>query len=304
MTDDYNARQPYSPLTQLAFLLLLAGGGIVFGSIITLVIASAILHVPMLNLADELLKPENVQVSRLLQIAATFFYMATPAIIFSFIVSRKPFAALDFGKRINSTQIMWVVAIAVIALILGGALGELNSMIPIPDTWAAKFKAMEDEYNKQVLALSSMHTVADYIISLLLIALLPAIFEEMFFRGAMQQVFIKLFGNALSGILLTSIIFSAIHLSYYGFLPRLFLGMMLGYVFYYSKNLWLNILAHFLNNAIALTQMYILSRQGKLNEESMNDTFPLYYGLIAAVAFVWVFIQFRKKSEEVLSEAV
>lgn len=304
MTDDYNARQPYSPLTQLAFLLLLAGGGIVFGSIITLVIASAILHVPMLNLADELLKPENVQVSRLLQIAATFFYMATPAIIFSFIVSRRPFAALDFGKRINSTQIMWVVAIAVIALILGGALGELNSMIPIPDTWAAKFKAMEDEYNKQVLALSSMHTVADYIISLLLIALLPAIFEEMFFRGAMQQVFIKLFGNALSGILLTSIIFSAIHLSYYGFLPRLFLGMMLGYVFYYSKNLWLNILAHFLNNAIALTQMYILSRQGKLNEESMNDTFPLYYGLIAAVAFVWVFIQFRKKSEEVLSEAV
>ena len=304
MTDDYNARQPYSPLTQLAFLLLLAGGGIVFGSIITLVIASALLHVPMLNLADELLKPENVQVSRLLQIAATFFYMATPAIIFSFIVSRKPFAALDFGKRINSTQIMWVVAIAVIALILGGALGELNSMIPIPDTWAAKFKAMEDEYNKQVLALSSMHTVADYIISLLLIALLPAIFEEMFFRGAMQQVFIKLFGNALSGILLTSIIFSAIHLSYYGFLPRLFLGMMLGYVFYYSKNLWLNILAHFLNNAIALTQMYILSRQGKLNEESMNDTFPLYYGLIAAVAFVWVFIQFRKKSEEVLSEAV
>lgn len=296
--DDNNTRQTFNPLTQIAFLLLLAGGGIVFGTIITLVIAAASLHVPMLNIADELLKPENVQISRWLQFTATFFYMAVPAIIFSFIISKKTFAALSFGKKVSGSQLMWVAAIVFTALLISGALGELNSMIPLPGAWAEKFKAMEDEYNKQVLALSSMKTFTDYIISLVLIALLPAMFEEMFFRGAMQQVLIKLFGSALAGILITSIIFSAIHLSFYGFLPRLFLGMMLGYIFYYSKNLWLNILAHFLNNAAALTQMYLLSKEGKLNEETMNDTFPIYYGLIAAAAFVLAFKMFRKKSEQ------
>jgi membrane protease YdiL (CAAX protease family) len=107
--------------------------------------------------------------------------------------------------------------------------------------------------------------------------------------------------NAFAGIFITSIIFSAIHFSYYGFLPRLFLGLMLGYIFYFSKNIWLNITAHFLNNAYPLTAMYALSRQGRSSEDVLQETYPLYYGVIGAVILIFLFMAFKKESQRVLS---
>lgn len=297
----YNNRQTYNPISQLAFLLLFAGIGIVVGTIATFGIALATIDAPLKNLATEILKPENVDVSRVMQAVATFFYMALPAFVFAKIISDKPLNELGFTKSLKTQQLVLVVFIAFAALFVSGALGELNNMIPLSTSLEAKFKAMEDNYNQGVLSLSLMKTFNDYIISLILIALLPAIFEEMFFRGALQQIFIKLFSNPFIGILVTSLFFSAIHLSFYGFLPRLFLGMMLGYIFYYSKNLWFSVLGHFLNNAVALTQMYLLSKEGKLNDETMNDTFPLYYGAIAIAILAALFIRFRKESTENIS---
>ena len=294
--------QTHNPLTQLALLLLLAGAGIVFGSIAVIAITSYTLHVPLTGIADALLKPENIQLSRIVQAGATFLYMALPAIIFGRIISRKPFAALGFNDKINLRQIALVAAIVFVSLLLSSVLGDINKMIPIPADWAKKFQQMEDAYNDQVLLLTAMKTPADYMVSLLLIALLPAIFEEMFFRGAVQQVLIKLFSNPFIGILITSIFFSAIHLSFYGFAPRMFLGMMLGYLFYFSKNLWLNITAHFLNNTVALTQMYLLSRQGKLTADAMDDSVPYYYGIAAAIGLYVFFVRFKKESEKQLAD--
>ncbi len=175
-------------------------------------------------------------------------------------------------------------------------------MIPLSKSLEQHFKSLEDQYNKEVFAIANMKTVQDYIISLIIIALLPAMFEEMLFRGALQPVMINITKNALAGILITSILFSALHASFYGFLPRLVLGLILGYIFYFSKNLWLSIVFHFLNNALGITQMYALSKKGLLTANAMNDdTFLLYYGLIAAVALYVAFKVFKKESEVVIS---
>ena len=128
-----------------------------------------------------------------------------------------------------------------------------------------------------------MKTTLDYVLSLVIIALLPAVFEEMLFRGSLQPVFISVTRNAFAGILITSILFSAIHLSYYGFLPRLALGLIIGYISYFSKNLWLSVITHFLYNGFGVTQIYALSKAGKLNAESMDTTLPMY-GLIGLAA--------------------
>jgi uncharacterized protein len=129
---------------------------------------------------------------------------------------------------------------------------------------------------------------------------MPAIFEEMLFRGSLQQIMIALTRNAFIGILITSILFSASHVSYYGFLPRLFLGIMLGYLFYFSKNIWLSIIAHFLNNAYSLAVMFALSRTGKLNMEPLDETYPLYYGIIGAAVIILLFIAFDRESKKLL----
>jgi uncharacterized protein len=299
---DLTERPRFSPWAQFAILLCLVGVGLLVGSFISIAIIISNLHVPMAQLKDALLNSTNANLSRTIQFISTFFAMALPAIIFARIVNRKPFSYIGFNSAISGKQVFILVGIVLIGLILSAALSELNAMIPLSKSLAQSFKAMEDEYDKQVFAIANMKTVQDYIMSLIIIALLPAIFEEMLFRGCLQPVMINITKNVFAGILLTGILFSALHGSFYGFLPRLALGLILGYIFYFSKNLWLSIIFHFFNNALGITQMYALSRKGLLTQNAMNDdTLPLYYGLIALVALYFAFRFFKKESEVVVS---
>ena len=299
---DLTERPRFSAWAQFAILLCLVGVGLIVGSVVCIPIIISNLHVPMAQLKDALLKTDNANLSRIIQFVSTFFAMALPAIIFARIVNRKPFSYVGFNSAISGKQVFILIGIVLIGLILSAALSELNAMIPLSKSLAQSFKAMEDEYDKEVFAIANMKTVQDYIISLIIIALLPAIFEEMLFRGCLQPVMINITKNALAGILITGILFSALHGSFYGFLPRFALGLILGYIFYFSKNLWLSIIFHFFNNALGITQMYALSKKGLLTQNAMNDdTLPLYYGLIALVALYFAFKIFKKESEVVIS---
>ncbi|MGI8952026.1 MAG: CPBP family intramembrane glutamic endopeptidase [Chitinophagaceae bacterium] len=291
-------QQKIAPLSQFLILIGLCGFGIVLGGVVLLLLAKWILGISALGLEAALNKPENVQFARIAQSLGAFCMLAVPVFLFAIIIRQKPLQYLGFSSVFNIKQIIIVALIALAALAASDAFAALNEWIPLPKNVAAYFKNLEDQYNKDVMTITHMTTAVDYLISLIVIALLPAMFEEMFFRGALQQVMIGFTKNVFIGILITSIFFSAIHLSYYGFLPRLFLGIVLGYIFYYGKNIWLNILMHFFNNAIALTQMYLLSRQGKLNNDSLNDTFPFYFGIIGLIAVIALLIIFKNISEK------
>lgn len=300
---DYNTgRTVYSPWAQLAILLLLTGFGFLLGGIVSILIALSSLHVSFTEMRDAILNSTNANFLRIVQVVSTFFAMAVPAVIFARIVSNKPFRFLGYNHAISSKQILMVVVIAFFALIISGSLSMVNEMIPLSKSAEKYFKSLEDEYSKQVYAIANMKTVQDYLMSLLIIALLPAMFEEMLFRGSLQPIIINICRNAFAGILITSILFSALHGSYYGFLPRLALGIILGYIYYYSKNIWLNMLMHFLNNAVGVTQLYLISRKGSLTAQSMgDDTVPLLYGIIALIILFGVFRYFKKESNLVLS---
>jgi membrane protease YdiL (CAAX protease family) len=77
------------------------------------------------------------------------------------------------------------------------------------------------------------------------------------------------------------------------------LGLVLGYVFYYSKNLWLSILMHFINNAFVITALYIAQQRGRKIEDAMEESMPVWFGVIALAAIVWLMMSFRKASDEV-----
>jgi uncharacterized protein len=126
----------------------------------------------------------------------------------------------------------------------------------------------------------------------------PAMFEELFFRGGVQNLLQRSTNKPWLSIIVSSVIFSAIHLSFYGFLPRFALGMVLGMFFYYSGSLWLPILGHFFQNAMVVTQLYIYQKQGKSVEDAMNETFPLWWGLIGIAALFFLFSFFRKNAEQ------
>lgn len=155
-----------------------------------------------------------------------------------------------------------------------------------------------------MLNMAYMKNAGDFILTILVMALAPAIFEEVLFRGAFQQVFIQWTKNAWIGIIITSILFSAIHFSYFGFLPRIALGITLGLIFYYTNNLWLSILQHFLNNAFIVAQLYIVQLQGKSVEKAMDETMPLWWGLVGLALLILLFKQLYKEKPVMASPII
>ena len=100
-------------------------------------------------------------------------------------------------------------------------------------------------------------TIWGLLANLVVIALIPAIGEELTFRGVLQQFLTKRCKNAHVAVWLSAFIFSFIHFQFYGFLPRMFLGLLLGYMFYYSGSLWTSILMHFVNNGVAVVVAFL-----------------------------------------------
>ncbi|MBK7853873.1 MAG: CPBP family intramembrane metalloprotease [Bacteroidetes bacterium] len=95
-------------------------------------------------------------------------------------------------------------------------------------------------------------TPMQFSINILMIAVLPAIGEEFLFRGIFQKLFAQITKHKLLAVIITGALFSAIHLQFYGFIPRFLLGVYFGLLLVWSKSIWLPVLAHFVNNFLSL----------------------------------------------------
>lgn len=282
-------------------LLILAGlwiAGFVAGAALSIPIWIIMTGKSALHMPGELLKPENVNAVRMIQMVSTGVTFFLPAYLTALIINRRPAKLLGFSMRFNYRQFFLALGIMFVAAVVAAALASLNEAIPIPQSAADYFKKLEENYSAQVEVITNIRIFNDYAISIVMIALLPALFEETFFRGGMQNLLTRYSNKPWMAILLTSFIFSAIHLSYYGFLARLCLGVVLGLIYYYSRSLWLSVAAHFFNNAIAVTQMYVLIRQGKPVREAMNETYPIWWGIIGAIVLYALFVLFKKYSAQ------
>ncbi len=157
---------------------------------------------------------------------------------------------------------------------------------------------MEDEYAKEVLSMAQMKTFGDYIYALVILAFLPALFEEIVFPGRLATgIYSGCFANHFAGHIGYEHFFQCSPFFFLWFFTRLFFGLLLGYIFYYRKNIWLNITAHFLNNAVVVTGLYMLSRSGKLTEKSLQDeNYPVYVGVLAIVAVFALFVFYKRES--------
>jgi uncharacterized protein len=279
----------YSYLKQLAFLLGFVGVGFFLAAVLQLIVGLSLINTQLPSdkwgdaIIAALAKPENKNVLRCLQLGSVFFMFLLPAIVTAIIISKKSVAYLGFNGKVSIHQIFTVVALSFFALLLSGVLGEVNQIIPIPKSWATHFKAMEDNYNTSVMAMAQMKNFSEYLFVLVVIALAPALFEEVLFRAGLQQIITNWTKRPLLAIIITSVVFSAVHFSYYGFLPRATLGVVLGLIFYYSKNIWLSILLHLLNNGISITMLYFYSKNGKPSTEVLDAKVSALYGTIAAI---------------------
>jgi len=248
--------------------------------------------------ATALSKPENAGMIRLIQAISVIFSMFLPALLSASFLSWKPLDLMGFKSRVQLNQVALVLLIGFLAIFAAGALGWLNNAIPISPGLKATFDKLENSYVDQVMIMLDFKSPGGYILSLLLMAFLPALCEEAIFRGALQNYFTRATKMPWLSIILVSILFSIVHFSFYGFIPRMFLGIVLGLIFHITQNLWLSILAHFFNNALAVTSAYVLMKQGKSMKDAVNDDMSTaWWGLIFIPVIYILFRSLQKNSQ-------
>jgi len=143
---------------------------------------------------------------------------------------------------------------------------------------------METEAEKLTESFLVTHTNFDLIINLSMIALLPAVGEELLFRGVLQNLIQQATKNQHWAVIITGFIFSAIHMQFFGFLPRFMLGVFLGYLLVWTGSIWAPILAHFINNGSAVLLSYYEQKNAiNINEEKIGIREGEFWMVIASV---------------------
>ena len=184
----------------------------------------------------------------------------------------RPFRWLRLDVK-SAWHVVGLAALVMVCAIPGiNLLADLNNRIVLPECLSSLeqfFRQMEEEAALLTERFMQADNVWVMMINMGLMAVLPALAEEMSFRGVLQQL---LGGRTHVAIWLTAVIFSAIHMQFYGFIPRMLMGALFGYVFVWTGSLWVPIVMHFVNNGMAVLVYYILSNKGVSMDTNYADT--------------------------------
>lgn len=202
--------------------------------------------------------------------------------------------------------------ILLLAIMLSGLpfvnyLTELNMKMTIPfEKLEELLRSLEEQTENMMMKLIETDNIGGLMLNLLMIAIIPSIGEELLFRGLMQRHLAESFRNVHIAIIVTAIIFSLVHFQPYSFLPRFFLGIVLGYIFVMGKSIWYPIIAHFVNNAVGVIFYYMLFQQkttDSLEEIGTSESLPIMaiLSLIAVVAFMVLLVMRVKQLRPVQS---
>ncbi|MBO7082945.1 MAG: CPBP family intramembrane metalloprotease [Bacteroidales bacterium] len=225
----------------------------------------------------------NIDLLKLGQgISSALMFIAPPLILYAF-TRKQPMREIGFRKPNSAWMLLIGVALMFVSLPLTNLFGDWNEKMNFGSAFEsleALLKQMEDAASELTDRMLQVDTIWGLLVNLLVIALIPAIGEELTFRGMLQQALHRGCKNAHVAVFLSAFIFSFIHFQFYGFLPRMFLGLILGYLFYYSGSLWTSILMHFVNNGAAVVVAY-------LEHKGLTDVDYEHFG---ATSNVWLLL--------------
>lgn len=299
-------RPPFQSLLRITLNIVL--GFIIVGPIVGLALASSIYQGDLLNdIQNVNIGPGFIEAMFLMQGIVTFVGLILFPIIHITQLEHKSLRPF-FPTQSNTLLMLVVVAAIGFAFPISiSPLAEWNINLKFPE-FMKEFEdwAMQEEERLAKLtdALTDFKSIGDLMIGILVIALLPAIGEELVFRGMLQRELWRSTQNVHLAIWVSSAIFSAIHMQFYGFIPRLLLGALFGYLYYWSGNLLIPMFSHFFNNAFAVVMVYMNHlKLIDINIENGEAAPPIYVitGLVATVGllyFTWKYYRDLPESTE------
>ena len=229
--------------TRLLVLLSMMGLGLIVGTI-----------------ALSMVKNQGMM---LMLTAQDLFVFILPAVAVMAILYRRPFHAMALDRPPTWKALLVVVAFYIVSIPAMNWLVTANEAMSLPASLSGLehwMRTMEDsaaETTKQIL---DIHTVGGLIACILVVGVMAGLSEEMLFRGAMQRIMMDSRLGRYAVVWIVAIIFSAFHMQFYGFFPRMVLGLWLGYLLLWTGSLWVPIIAHTLNNSTVVVFSFLSNR--------------------------------------------
>ncbi len=237
------------------------------------------------------LPAKNVDVMRYFQVVQSVGMFLIPPFIIAALISKNSWKYLMINKKPLLTSVLFVVLSIIIAVPLIDFLARINAGMDLPEFLSGVeegMKELEESAKNITERFLSDLSLPGFILNIIIIGVLPAIGEELVFRGIFQRLFTDWTRNAHIGILLSAFFFSAIHFQFYGFLPRFFLGVYFGYLLFWSRSLWIPVIAHFINNFAAIVYYFYYHKQEIPEdiEETGQSTDSAYLLITSVVIFI------------------
>lgn len=279
-----------SPAAQLLIFLGLFGFGIV--------LLGLFLNLDLRPSVNFTLKDTgNPNIQRIAFIVNTALGFLLPGFVFAKLFDTPPMEKIGF-RSTRLENILLAIALIAVSLPMINTISIWNKGLHLP----ASMKTMEDSlqnmsklYEEQISKVIEMPHIGILFINIIVMALLPGIAEELFFRGCMQQIFQQWFRNIWAAVIVTAVIFSLFHFDFYGFFPRVILGIVLGLVFAKTGSLYPGILAHLFNNGMALVFTYAGQHSNmKKNYATQDLDIPAWTAIISLVLVIYLVTRIKR----------
>lgn len=277
-------------------LIALAVGGMMIGGMLSIPVVMVMSGKSITSVTDIMNNPAYFREMQVMQGISAIMGFLVPTIFSASLMSSKPLELTGFKGRATGRQILITVLIIACGLALSSSLGYLSYQISFPKDWVALFQKLENDYAKMAANLIRLNNGFELLVSIIVLALLPAVCEEALFRGGLQNYLYRGTKKFWFSVIIVSLLFSIVHFSFYGFLSRFALGIILGLLYQYSGKLWLPIIAHFVNNATAVLVMYFQKADGKNIADILNEKDGSYIGFLTIPLIIFLFIKFRQIS--------
>ena len=296
------------PITQIILLILIA-----FFSFFVFMIVGSVLAIPIFGLDvfkdmfNGNMQSTNGSFLKFLQILQGIGFFIVPALLTAMLISDRPMRYLSFDKKLNVKSVLLTIVLIYAIVPLINLTGMWNAHLKLPEFLSGVenwMMAREEQASGLTELLVKSDNISQLLVNLVMIAVIPAVGEELFFRGIIQTALTRWTRNYHWAIWVAAFVFSFFHLQFYGFLPRMILGVVFGYLLVWSGTIWLPILAHFLNNATAVLAYHYIGKEAlSFNPETFGT--ESQYGWIAilslliviALLFAIRIYEFKKKVE-------
>lgn len=285
------------PSMQLLLIAMLCVGSATLFSLLAGLMVMLFFGVDLQSFGDYS-NPQVIEGLKFFQLLSAIGVFIVPPILYGWIVYKKPITSLSL--KTFSTPINWllVLALMVVAMPFMTWLVEFNEQLILPDflapleNWMKQSEQSAEALTKVFLTFNG---VGSFVYILLIVAIVPAVGEELLFRGVLQKIMVSWFKNYHVAIWVTAILFSALHMQFYGFLPRMLLGALFGYVFYWSGSLWLPIFGHFINNGSVVALSYLYPEMMENTEITLFDSEMNWIASIVSAVLMVVLMLFFKR---------